>query len=415
MPNEEKQSFYSNTLDAVSSGDLQEVVNVAYEAIQRPIIITDPAYKVLAVQPNEKIGDDIYWDEQIEHGYTPIPLIISGHRNQFRQKALSGDGITVLYENTDLQYPRLVGNVVVHDSVQSFISILYTDKSFPTDADKEIMRFLCKACALVIQNSSDERFTNSSVQANFVSILFAGQQLSAEELQEWEELSGIHLHGNFAILAMSPTYPDEYTIEYLIALLRPTNPILISHFQDGYRYFLINGIKGWEGYRDLCVQLNDILEKLHLRASISHIFNNVEDIRFYVYRAKAAYDVGYLNDSMLSVFDDVQEKIILNQSLRFLKKPTCTHSIWQMLMDYDKEYNTTYYQSLSVYLNCMCNSHLAAQTLCIHRNTMLYRLNKINDICHCDLSDPKLCRRLMVSLWVLELAEQINSGDKAFS
>ena len=93
MPNEEKQSFYSNTLDAVSSGDLQEVVNVAYEAIQRPIIITDPAYKVLAVQPNEKIGDDIYWDEQIEHGYTPIPLIISGHRNQFRQKALSGEDV----------------------------------------------------------------------------------------------------------------------------------------------------------------------------------------------------------------------------------------------------------------------------------------------------------------------------------
>lgn len=247
MPNEEKQSFYSNTLDAVSSGDLQEVVNVAYEAIQRPIIITDPAYKVLAVQPNEKIGDDIYWDEQIEHGYTPIPLIISGHRNQFRQKALSGDGITVLYENTDLQYPRLVGNVVVHE----FRAILYLHPIYGQKLSHRCGQrdyaFLCKACALVIQNSSDERFTNSSVQANFVSILFAGQQLSAEELQEWEELSGIHLHGNFAILAMSPTYPDEYTIEYLIALLRPTNPILISHFQDGYRYFLINGIKGWGG------------------------------------------------------------------------------------------------------------------------------------------------------------------------
>ena len=54
---------------------------------------------------------------------------------------------------------------------------------------------------------------------------------------------------------------------------------------------------------------------------------------------------------------------------------------------YDKKYNTNLIQTLEVYLNKNCNLNQTAETLFIHRNTIKYRLQRIEEITNTSLND----------------------------
>lgn len=62
----------------------------------------------------------------------------------------------------------------------------------------------------------------------------------------------------------------------------------------------------------------------------------------------------------------------------------CGESIGSLL-EYDKVYKTNLLVTLETFLRENCNSVRAAQALYIHRNTLKYRLQKIEEICGCSL------------------------------
>ena len=66
------------------------------------------------------------------------------------------------------------------------------------------------------------------------------------------------------------------------------------------------------------------------------------------------------------------------------------------LLDYDREQNAELMQTLLMYFACSGNLARTAETLHVHRNTLLYRLTRISQICGVDLEDPetRLC------LWI---------------
>jgi DNA-binding PucR family transcriptional regulator len=58
------------------------------------------------------------------------------------------------------------------------------------------------------------------------------------------------------------------------------------------------------------------------------------------------------------------------------------------LLDYDLKKNSNLVETLFQYLECGGSHAVACQALKVHRNTLKYRLQRIRDICGCDLSDP---------------------------
>ena len=73
------------------------------------------------------------------------------------------------------------------------------------------------------------------------------------------------------------------------------------------------------------------------------------------------------------------------------------------ILQYDREKNDILLQTLRNYLLCNCNNQKTADSLFIHLNTLKYRLQKIQDICEVDLSDPEERLNLQLALKVLEI------------
>jgi DNA-binding PucR family transcriptional regulator len=63
------------------------------------------------------------------------------------------------------------------------------------------------------------------------------------------------------------------------------------------------------------------------------------------------------------------------------------------------------FHTLEAYLDAGGNAVQTAKTLHIHRSTLNYRLQRVSEVCACDLSDPGTRLNLQVALKLLRLFE----------
>ena len=83
------------------------------------------------------------------------------------------------------------------------------------------------------------------------------------------------------------------------------------------------------------------------------------------------------------------------------------HSQLDNLIDYDKKYNTECVETLKVFLDCFNNISKASRMLVIHRNTLLYRITKIEEVLGRSLSNPTVCIELHLALTIKNYLESL--------
>lgn len=83
------------------------------------------------------------------------------------------------------------------------------------------------------------------------------------------------------------------------------------------------------------------------------------------------------------------------------------HSQLDVLIEYDKCNNSDMLDTLRIYLEAYRNISKTAKTLVIHRNTLLYRITKIEEILGRDLGDPHVCIELLLALVIKTYLENM--------
>lgn len=80
----------------------------------------------------------------------------------------------------------------------------------------------------------------------------------------------------------------------------------------------------------------------------------------------------------------------------------------QRLVEHDRQHHTEYVRTLSAYFSCMGRLRAAAERLGIHRNTLEYRMERIQKLADADLDDPD--NRLALELGIRLLEMQRGAG-----
>ena len=81
---------------------------------------------------------------------------------------------------------------------------------------------------------------------------------------------------------------------------------------------------------------------------------------------------------LYQLFYDINNKTLLENFVS---------NILSKLIAYDEKYNTDLIKTLDVYLSKNCNLNQTAEELFIHRNTIKYRLQRIEEITNTNLDD----------------------------
>ena len=79
------------------------------------------------------------------------------------------------------------------------------------------------------------------------------------------------------------------------------------------------------------------------------------------------------------------------------------------LVEHDRERQSDLVKTLKVYFDTGANASEAAERLFLHRNSMLYRLARIEELTGLDLKDPQA--RLALQLGLLFVDKQKRSPD----
>ena len=74
------------------------------------------------------------------------------------------------------------------------------------------------------------------------------------------------------------------------------------------------------------------------------------------------------------------------------------HPAIARLAAYDAENQSDFLRTLEVYLNNDCNAQKCGRLLFLHRNSLVYRIRRIQEIAGCNLADPTERAYLRLSL-----------------
>lgn len=109
-------------------------------------------------------------------------------------------------------------------------------------------------------------------------------------------------------------------------------------------------------------------------------------------------------DTPLYIGDLGVYQLILSLSDKEKLQEFC-HATLGKLVDYDMRQNADLIKTLEAFFNCHGNLSQTAEALIVHRNTLLYRMNRINEIAEIDLNRPETRLALHLALTIQRLLD----------
>lgn len=149
-------------------------------------------------------------------------------------------------------------------------------------------------------------------------------------------------------------------------------------------------IDGHEDEKKTLVKLAKYLQAFKLHVGISQIFGDFYEFQTYYKQTEIAIEYGIReqSDKWIHFFEEFSFAYMLDCCLGKFNPETFYPSGLVKIMDHDREKTTSYTDTLRVYLENDLSPARTMKELYVQRSTLLYRLERINEIADTNLKDP---------------------------
>jgi Sugar diacid utilization regulator len=397
---------YQKLFIALQKGGLSQIAQIAYELLQRPIIIVNAELKKLVQYPNKPLGDpiwDVYLDESAMTPQMMWQLIDDSIIRQSENSQIPFWANWGLVENI----PRLVGNVKINGVIEGYVGVLFQQKDY-TDLHVKITQLVCQAVALEMQKQARSESSRYAMVEAFISDLFQEKIGTREELARWKKSFNIIMAPYFCIAVVEGDEWEKTTLYYLRNLVETSGKNIYCTVLENRLYILFVEIGRNLTLEDFTEtrarKITDILNMYNLSAGISDNFDELIDLGKYKYQAEQALKVGRRCIPGLNLYS-YREFILENMMFcvrENIEPQNYLHPAIEMLHLHDRKNGTEYLQTLRVYITSMCSHARTIKKLHIHRNTLLYRVKKIEEITGISLDNERVCALLLCNFYLLE-------------
>ena len=136
-----------------------------------------------------------------------------------------------------------------------------------------------------------------------------------------------------------------------------------------------------------------------LRCGVGTIVSNLTNIKLSFRNARAAVSYAKFEDSKCISFDEMgfYKMLFSSEDQKILREyTTCLEPI----LSYDRKHNSELVKTLAVYLKSGRSIQRVASELSCHRNTINYRMGRIEELLYLDINDYE-------NAFILELAFRV--------
>lgn len=379
---------------------MQTIIDAASEVMNNPMLIADYSLKVLTwsnVPENEKS----VWNGTLNMEQPNLTILQEVNTLGDFEKVYSSDE-PVIGKYSFSDYRFLAARIRDGANVIGHIAVVEAWKSFEED-DKKLLIILCKA--IVFEMLYRGQSSMHSVRYfNLIADLLDNKIQSDQEYLTRANLCGIVFLTKMQLLAIESN-ASSANISYYLIRERLLNFLAgsLGILYDNKIIILCDiSQKHNENYPRI---VSECLDAQNTKVGVSREFTDIREIRTYYEQALNAIKLFEKrgNNTCICFYDDVN---IIN----LLKCASETHNILGFidpllfqLVNYDQVNGTDHANDLYVYLNSGRSINEAAKSLFVHKNSMYYRIAKIEEILGISLQDEKHCFSLQLSLEILHL------------
>jgi Regulator of polyketide synthase expression len=385
-------------------GNLQNLVDEAYEIIKNPIYIFDAGLKLISAnwdvvikdeQTNRILSDKCLSEEDISHmnfehihdrvRKSPFPILVNN-------KKYDGERIITMINKSG----KDVGHIVVISYENPF-----------KDIDLEIVSILRDAVAHYLEKDSFIRNTKGFNYEYFIADLIDGRIPPGRQFSNrMSYIDCVFLDYIYVLVVETAKSSNALNIRHIcnkFETLIPNSRTVIYNGQiiviitKKYDNLLTN--EEINSMKNLCLENN-------LYAGLSNAFKNIINLPEYYQQALRSIELGVWKCNQADLF--IYEQYYLNHIASTFKKhdssETFCHPSMADLLDYDKNNSTELAYTLYTYFLNERNILNTANALYVHRNTVTYRLKKIESLINIDFDDYNIRQYIILSYAMTRIA-----------
>ncbi|HWQ75851.1 MAG TPA: helix-turn-helix domain-containing protein [Syntrophomonas sp.] len=393
-------------LDALyANRGLQNLVDVASEIFENPIIISDTAYKFLA-RTQKTVFEDSALEEEKELGYINETNMASLKQYMIFERAhQTNEIVSAKRPGTDETW--MFHSVKIHDITVADIAIVDNNRPF-RETDHELLYRFSEMAAIEMEKN-DFFESNKGVMFNyFLADLLSGKLKSPKAVEQRSRYLNWKFFAWFQVVAVIDHREALFgnKVQQIGALIRKIVPDCHWTFFEKNLVVLVSR-PNYEILKPKEMEsLEDYLRDNGLSAGFSNSFSDIMDaLRFYK-QALRAVETGVFVSRGRGVFH-YSDMMVFYAAKSLAKHDNleefCPAAV-TTLQDYDARHGTLLLETLEKYLLYVGNPVAAAKALNIHRNTLLYRINKIKELAQIDLDNGD--ERLKIQLYLKFLEYQ---------
>ena len=373
----------------LSRGGLQKILDVAADILGNPLFVCDMGVNVVAKSDTPAVDDPAWSNDPSDH----IAVIRSSAKSGDFAKMYATDE-AFISSNPASPHRYLASRVRDGGDVLGHVVVIEQSKTFDEE-DVKTLPLVCQVIAFELRGRHDVSVDRVNY-GTIVDDLVEGRSDSSELSQRMERI-GVSLPPVMRIMVLDLVQPETLiSPDYLRLQVLRAFPEGLA-IARGQRIIHIFG--GSADGREVEARLARFIYTDGLSIGLSWPFSDLADAPFAYAQADAAVRLGGSgNAGTIAGYDEVVAAHIAELLAEARPLRTVVHPKLLELEEFDKEHGTDHVRYLHAYLSSGRSVSAAADMLTTHKNSMYYRVGRLEEIMGVDLSDERTCFLLQLSI-----------------
>gem|GEM_PF-2566901 len=390
------------------NADLQRLIDLTRQVVHNPMYIADVSHKMLAWYGGEELvgnadsagrdarEDDMaatipMWSFQLKYGYYPSytlkKLTETGEIGYFTRpgkavKVVDSRCFPIPYISKSIyQNGRYYGNF--------FIIEFYDELD---ECDLEIAEHLGTVLSSAVYAGKSYLETSTLYHMHFMEDIIMGTMTDRVLIENQLSTFSWDIEGDY-LLALVDTAGENATIASQVASVLNADINAQCLIHEGRVVAVMADVGAHR--ESIGKELERIVKTYDCTVAVSERFIDFATLGSYHEQASFALSCAKREGEVATL---VEYRRFFSRHVDELCAALPEYAPVTLLKRYDAEHGTELCRTLYVWLTCERNTLQAARVLFIHRNTLTFRIGKIQDVAKLDLDDCEVRMRLIQSL-----------------
>lgn len=403
------QSLRIRMMEMIMGGKgIRGIVDEMGKELNTSIAIIDMSGKIVTYSHPFMINDPL-WLESVEKGFCP-PFFIEHLRDVREKHSGEQENGPVFRHCRDNQLYYLASRIYISGVLYGYAFMLQTNDDFNPYC-REVLEYIGKATTEHVFKNRNVDTVKNAFYDNLLIDIFRG--ISSEQIKARIYAGEMQFPPRMCIAAVKPRYfqGDNYVKVNLARVLKqlfPQERLVYYHKMMIILFSLTNEAPALS--EENMKKLRSLCEQEHLTAGISNPFTKVTSIKHYYEQATKSIELaGRLDlEGNLHEYKNYALYDLINNDAENHKVGFYCHPALTQLVEYDTANGSQLHDTLRSLTKNGFNNGAAATELFLHRNTLVYRKQKIVSLTGIDLEDFDTQFMLKYSFMIEEYLQQNN-------